>query len=215
MNKVTLKSLHAPLFIWLVIIAIWVVYRSTQTLPEFVEELILKPIVFVLPILVWLKTQKKLNKQSLGLVLTRHKTIVIWGLGLGLLMASENIVIRKFYWNDPVLLKISFIPILLALAISLATAFSEEILYRGFLLQKMLSVWSPALAIGANAGLFAIGHLGLALSNPGYRSEDLAFYLVFIFVSGIINALIYERTRSVYASIASHALWNFSSSLFI
>lgn len=215
MKSSAVESLGAPFILWLLILVIWIVYRKIGGMPEYFEELVLKPLIFIGPLLVWLATKNKFKRKSLGLVMTNHKKILIWGLVLGVFLALENIIIRKFYWHDPVLLKFSLIPISLALTISLATAFSEEILYRGFLLQRMLKIWQPVLAIVVNALLFAIGHLGLALSKPDYRSEDLAGYLIFIFVSGIINSLIYERTRSVYASIAAHALWNFSSNLFI
>lgn len=215
MKRTNAHSLRFPLIIWACIVLLWVVYRKLETYPELIEELVFKPLVFLGPVAFWLLLQGKLRTRELGLVSINAKKFLGWGVGLGAFLALENLLIRTIYWKDPIRLEFGIIPIGLTIFISLATAFSEEVLYRGFLLKRMLRVLKNVWAVALNALLFMIGHVGLAWSRSNYRGQDLVIYLSFILISGVVNAFIYERTRSVYASVAAHALWNFSSMLFI
>lgn len=80
-----------------------------------------------------------------------------------------------------------------ALAV-LAAPIIEELIFRGFVLRIMRSVWTAGHAIVANAILFAIVHP--ALSFPP------------VFLLGLATAWLYTRTQKVWPGILLHAVYN-------
>jgi CAAX protease family protein len=88
---------------------------------------------------------------------------------------------------------------LLAPIVVLAAPFGEEIFFRGFLYQSLrrrFSVWPAAVLSGI---FFGLVHLG-----------GVAFFLIVpsLIAVGIGLALVFERRRSLLASMAAHAAFN-------
>jgi membrane protease YdiL (CAAX protease family) len=88
---------------------------------------------------------------------------------------------------------------LLAPIVILAAPFGEEIFFRGFLYQSLrrrFSVWPAAVLSGI---FFGLVHLG-----------GVAFFLIVpsLIAVGIGLALVFERRRSLLASMAAHAAFN-------
>ena len=94
----------------------------------------------------------------------------------------------------------------------LCVGFMEEILFRGYALHN-LHVWLGArAAIGIQAAIFALIHLGnLAQMDRSTPGAVLATWLAMpnIFLIGIFFALCYLKTGSLWFPIAFHAAWNF------
>ena len=76
----------------------------------------------------------------------------------------------------------------------LAAPILEEIVFRGFVLRIMQSVWTPKYAILANALLFAIIHPPLSFPP--------------VFLLGAAAAFLYTRTQKLWPSIVLHAAYN-------
>ena len=73
---------------------------------------------------------------------------------------------------------------------------TEEFLFRGFLYGTLRRYLGPLWAIGLSAAAFAGAHA-------------FAFGFLPLFVIGFLLAYLYERTGSLAASVAAHALHNF------
>jgi hypothetical protein len=89
--------------------------------------------------------------------------------------------------------------VFVALAVILVAPVSEEIFFRAFFyraLRTRLRVWSAALIDGVVFG------------SLHFEGVDTAITLPIIAVFGVIQCLIYERTGSLFAVIAVHALFN-------
>jgi membrane protease YdiL (CAAX protease family) len=90
-----------------------------------------------------------------------------------------------------------------ALAISIASGFSEEIIFRGWffrLVEQWLGTW---IALILSAVLFGALHLG----NP---NATLLAGAAIALEAGIMLAAIYLITRRLWAAIGVHAAWNFA-----
>lgn len=213
-----MKQKLIPVFLlWAGITLVWALYRAFFSLPELFEEIILKPLIFITPLIFYLQSQKILNREHLGLRVPQLKPFLIWGVGFGLFLIFEMLV-TTYFKNGSFTQKRDWTTILfIAFAIeSFLTAFSEEILYRGFILQKLWEVWTGGyLANFITALLFMVGHLGLALLVLRYSGLQLGIYLFSMFILGYANGFIFKKTRSVYASTFFHGLWNLSISLLI
>ncbi len=87
---------------------------------------------------------------------------------------------------------------------------TEEIFWRGVILQKMLTYKTDAFwSILANGGLFALMHVPRAL----FLNES-TFYLLSTFLFGVIFAGIFYLSKSVYYSTITHSLTNLFTALF-
>jgi membrane protease YdiL (CAAX protease family) len=88
----------------------------------------------------------------------------------------------------------------------LAVAFSEELLFRGYLFQRLVRGMGPWPAQGVAALLFAGIHWG----NPGMAGATRAWASLDIAIAAILLGLCCLRTRSLAMPIGLHLGWNFT-----
>lgn len=91
-----------------------------------------------------------------------------------------------------------------SLGFFLVAAWLEEALMRGYLFQALVQGIGPWPAVVATSALFALGHAG----NP----EVGPFALANIFLAGVLLAVAYLRTRSLWFATLLHAGWNWTMS---
>lgn len=142
-----------------------------------------------------------------------NKNWLWWGLG-GYVVAIPLVflvsVINQQLWqgkggSNPLLLlalesqdKITLL--IFFVTASILAPFYEEIMFRGFLLPSLTRYVSVTGAIIISGLIFALAHLSLAEVLP-------------LTVLGILLGVVYTRSRSLFASILVHSLWN-SGTLF-
>lgn len=81
------------------------------------------------------------------------------------------------------------------------TAFSEEIIFRGYILNNMLASLPRWPALGAVSVLFAVTHFANAHLNP--------VAIVNLLAGGFLLGLNYVFTRNLWFSVFFHFSWNF------
>jgi len=149
----------------------------------------------------------------LGLGLQRSKrwpreigTGLVLGLFLmafifGLEWALGWVRVQGFAWHRQPLM--TLVGVLLGYA-SFYTfvAFSEELAFRGYILQNLREEWGTPVALFASSFLFALLH-GL---NPNFTLLGL----VGIALAGVVMAYGYFISRSLWLPIAFHFAWNFA-----
>lgn len=81
-------------------------------------------------------------------------------------------------------------------------ALAEEALFRGYAFQVLARVGGPAVAIVVSSVLFALAHG----ANPSVG----IFALINIFLAGILLAIAYLRTFSLWFATAVHMGWNWT-----
>ena len=91
------------------------------------------------------------------------------------------------------------------LSTSLLIGFVEEIPYRRFVFQKLCEWVSRKSAVASSSLLFVAIHL------PGWISLHLFTLpiLIFVFVFGVLMALLFLFARSLWAPVISHSLNDF------
>lgn len=210
MRKKHREKITSPLLLWFGISSIWFLYRATTMLPEWIEEIILKPLIFVGPVMLLLNFRHSLNVTALGLRFKPVRPILVWGMLLGTGLVIEALVVA-LYKGNILRTQLSVTLLVNNLLISSATAFSEEILYRGFLMERFWQLFkNPWSANILSATLFMLAHVGQALFVLHYQNSELFKYLGSMILLGVINGFIYYKTRSVIASGFFHTLWNFA-----
>jgi uncharacterized protein len=83
-------------------------------------------------------------------------------------------------------------------AVFTVAAFAEEALFRGYPFQVLARAAGPVAATVASAALFAVAH--------AWNPEVGAFALVNIFLAGVLLAVAYLRTLSLWFATAVHGL---------
>ncbi len=211
-----MKKLLPVLGIWLFIFAVWSVYRYFFKFSEGIDELLIKPTIFLTPVFIYLARNRSLNLINLGFKPQKIKSVLLWGFGFGLFITIEGLLI--WFMKGKSVNSNFFMPLSLFtnIIISLSTSLTEEILYRGFITEKIILLWKNGwLANIITAFLFCATHISIGIWVLKYQGFDLGTYLLLMFILSLVNGLIYIKTRTVYASTISHFLWNFSNTLFL
>lgn len=209
--------------VWAIVLILWSVYRVIfkTDLPLWFDELISKPLFFLLPVYLFIKrTEKKNFFTAVGLkkkdVISRE---VLIGVLLGLIFfvaGTVGLFIRQngFIFDLGNLFQGKNI-IYFAL-IAVATAISEEILSRGFVLRRLYqqsrNVWISSFFASV---LFFFLHVPVLFTS----NKITGFLLLEVMAADLILSLavsfLYINRKSLVAPILVHALYSLSLYLFI
>jgi membrane protease YdiL (CAAX protease family) len=115
------------------------------------------------------------------------------GTGTLLLFATKNLE-----WSDA-----SFQPsdIFIAVVLMMMIALSEEMVFRGYILNNLMESVNKWAALGISAALFAVAHG----SNPGITSVAA----VNLWLGGLLLGINYIYTRNLWFGMLFHFSWNF------
>lgn len=196
----------------------WAAYRIVFRFPEVIDELLFKPLIFLLPVFLYVRLKEKKDWRSLGISRRNFFKNLLIGFLLGIFFAAEGVAVsaikyKEFVFNPKNLGVLDFVGYGL---LSLATGFSEEVLNRGFLMNRFWKKWhNEYLANLVSSLLFVLLHLPAAIFILEYHLPyDFLTYALSIFVLGFADGFVFVLTKSVWSPIASHALWNWSVILF-
>ena len=204
--------------VWAIILIIWCIYRTKFYLPEWIDELLIKPAVFILPVYYYIShIEKKPILSALWI-----KTTQIWsdskvGLSIGaffwLMIVFTNFIRlgNLSFLFDLTLTRIGYL-----LLITLVTATSEEILSCGFVVKRLYEDSSSQLQAAFLGGiLFTIIHIPIVMTNYKLTGSFILVYLLTqFFISLVINLIFLDR-KSLLPSIQIHALYNLALLLYI
>lgn len=190
-------------------------YRLLFKLPKEIEELIIKPIVWLLPV-IYLVRKEGGNLSSVGITTKKLFPAIYFTLALGAVFAIEAIIINFIkHGGLEFTANIGEKVLLASLGISFVTAFSEEVSFRGYLFNR---VWGALdnewFANIATSIVWALVHVPIVIF---VWKLSLAFTLIYLFLTalfGVGSAFVFARTRNVFSSILLHVLWQWPIILF-
>jgi len=218
-KHVAITTLEPVFQLWGWILLTWSLYRYFFKLPEVVDEFIAKPFIFVAPVLWYVLKKEKRNLISLGLTTKNLFTSLYVGLGFGFVFALEGIAANAIKYG-----KIQINPIaafeqyglVMLLILSVATAFTEELLNRGFLFGRIMEKTKslPYAAILSTV-LFVLLHVPILVASLKLSGMTLVLFFVTDFILGLANSLLYFNTKSLLAPILVHVFWNMTVALYL
>ena len=139
---------------------------------------------------------------SLGFITKGSTSDALSGLFLGPVMLGTGALIlfitRHLEWTD-----ISFngSALFIDLGILMMVAFTEELVFRGYILNNLMESFNKWTALLISAALFTISHL----DNPGINFIPI----VNIFFAGVLLGVNYIYTKNLWFAILFHLGWNF------
>ena len=214
MPKKELAIKHATL-LTAYLLVVWGFYRFLFKFPEEIEDLIIKPILWLVPVFFLVK-KEKLGLKSVGITLKNLFPSIYLVLTLGVFFAVLGFVVNFFKYGEinfaANLGQISFYN---ALFLSFITGFSEEITFRGYLFNRVWSIlgseWKANLLVSF---VWALIHLPIAIFWWDLNLYGTLGILLITTLFGIGSSYVFARTKNVFASIFLHVLWGWPIILF-
>ncbi len=215
-------SKHRVYLVWFVIFLAWAIYRATFNLPEGIDEFLLKPLIFVLPVVYVVRLREKRKLATLGIPTKPADFFadLYIGVVVGILFAFEGLLVNylkygKFSFGPIMALKISggVVPFLF---VNLATSIWEEILGRGYLYKRLYEVTKHQFnSAFTSSFLFLLLHIPIMFTRLHLTGASLVVYPLSIVLLGITNSYILRWRGSLTLPILIHAFWNMTVALYL
>lgn len=199
--------------LWAIVLIVWSVYRSFLKMPEWFDELVAKPIVFVLPVFYYvIKIEKKPLFSSLFINLKPKKLLgdFLYSLVLTLMFFAAAMIALYFRFKQISLPSLppgnQILPIIL---LAVATGVTEEILSRGFVLKRLFEESKNYFSsIFISSVLFFILHIPILFANAKITGNLLVAFMATDMVLSIINGFLFLERKSLTVPILIHAFYN-------
>lgn len=208
--------------VWAIVLILWSVYRVTfkTDLPLWFDELISKPLFFLLPVYLFIKrTEKKHFLTAVGLKKKNIEKEALIGVLLGLIFFVAG-AIGMFIKQNVFIFDLSNLfqgkNVIYFALIAVATAISEEILSRGFVLRRLYqqsrNVWTSSFFASV---LFFFLHVPVLFTSNQITGFLLLEVMAADLVLSFAVSFLYINRKSLIAPILVHAFYSLSLYLFI
>ena len=188
---------------------VWVLKHPGATTTEIINDpsfhrlgLVLSATVSIAVVIVFRLIIDRRSILSMGFPWRGHQRDAWAGFLLGpVLLGTGSLILfftRNIGWTET---NLEMAPLLTGLGLFLITSFSEEMVFRGYILHNLLSSLNKWTALGVTSVLFALVHIGNAHIDPVAILNLLA--------GGFLLGINYIYTRNLWFSIFFHFSWNF------
>ncbi|MEK7526249.1 MAG: CPBP family intramembrane glutamic endopeptidase [Patescibacteria group bacterium] len=194
----------------------WGFYRLLFQFPEEVEEGIIKPIVWLLPLFAIVFQKEKQNLASLGITFKNLFPSIYMALALGAVFVIEGLIINFFkYGNLSFNANVGDKLITISLLISFLTAISEEISFRGYIFARLAMFFNnEILANLISTCLWTLIHVPITIFVLKTDMPTSIVYLSLVFIFGLGSSFIFARSKNIASSVFLHILWQWPIILF-
>lgn len=197
------------------LLIVWGLYRFLFKLPDDIEELFVKPVIWLVPVF-YLLSKEKAKIASLGITLKNFFPAIYFSLGLGAFFVIEAIFINFVkYQGLNFSANLGNTPFLTSLGLSFATAVVEEITFRGYIFNRVWHAlggeWAANILTSIAWGLI---HVPVTFFVWKLDPGASLIYLVLTTIFGIGSAFVFARTKNIFSSILLHVLWAWPIILF-
>jgi len=208
--------------VWFVIFLVWAFYRAYFSLPEAIDELLIKPLIFVLPILIIVFVKEKKKLSDLHVFPSRKDFFLDLYIGvvIGVLFALEGLVVNYLKYGQ-----FSFSPLFSVKAgggiigffiINLFTSLWEEILGRGYLYQRLYRETNNQMQSAiVSSFLFLLLHIPIMFTRLQLVGTSLLIYPLSILILGVTNCYLLTLRKSLTLPILIHTFWNMTVALYL
>lgn len=209
-EKKHLQVWHRVIGLYTFVLIVWGFFRLLSPLPVWIEEVFVKALVLGLPVFyVTIKKEKK-DLSSLGIGTKNFFESVYLGLSLGAFFWFFG-QLSNFIRNKGALTFKEIQPTSPEfggfLLLALITAWWEELLFMGFILNRLLKVISEEWkAVIITSAMFCLMYIPNMIVK-GVFIWQMLLQIILLFSLGLGNSILMLRTKNLIAPILSHALW--------
>ena len=204
--------------VWGIILILWSLYRVYgPRLPETIDELIMKPLIFLGPVILVLGQEKK-PLASVGIARGHFWKDVYMGLGLGLLFIFEGIVTNSLKYGGLRIMPqipISQLALITTLIVVLATGISEEVLVRGFLYTRLKEGYGWVKAMLISTAMYFMLLVPYIFVISKLNGITLFVFVLTTVMISFVNTMIFNETKTITVPVLVHAFWNMAVVLYL
>jgi len=218
MKKPVSKTQKA-LNLWAIILIVWSIYRANFHMPDWFDEIIAKPLIFVIPVYYYIT---KIDKDKfLSAINFKPKSVfkdIFIGLAIGFIFIISALAANYLKTNKPAfsIQSISISRILIICLLALATGISEEILSRGFVLKKLYEESKNIITSSFFASiLFFFLHVPMLFTNLKITGNLLLMFMATDIALSLSLSFLFLARGSILLPILIHAFYNIVIALFI
>jgi membrane protease YdiL (CAAX protease family) len=220
--KKHITSSQKALNLWAIILIVWSVYRAKFRMPEYIDEFIAKPLVFVLPVYYYIrKIERKEFFPSIYFDLKHKKLLkdLVFGLTAGGVFVVSAVLANSIKMGKITFLSGQMIDsqsLMVIFLTAIATSVSEEILSRGFILKRLYEE-SKNIYTASFLGsiLFFFLHVPILFTNIRITGNLLLLFIATDMVLSLVNSFVFLERKSLTLPILIHAFYNLTLVFFI
>jgi len=173
---------------------------------------VIKLLVWVIPVIVLVKlVEKKEPLNFLGLRENLSKGLS-WAAWVSVALVIYFIVVNLFFLQNDLEFNLGFHTWLNTVIL---VGITEEIVFRGFILRKLMQQFTFWKANSITAFLFLTIHFPIWFRHGLFESPGILFTFIQVFIIGFIFGVIYKKTNSLWSVIIIHSVYNLGVAIFI
>lgn len=199
---------------YVLIFCLWALYRIFFRLPEGADELLTKPVVFVILPVVFLQLGRIPGFERRKHVFEDILIGIVCGMVFGLIAVVTHYVKYGGFFFEPVVGLVGG-GLLLYLGLSLATSFSEEVLGRGVLFGQLKNEYSLFVAAFYSSILMLLLYVPIFINSFHAFDGTALVFLGSVLMLSMVNCYLYKLRGNIILPILVHALWNMTVALYI
>lgn len=210
-----LKYLKHAIAYYAYLLVVWGFYRLLFQAPVPLEELLVKPIIWLVP-LYFLIRREKATLKSIGVVFNNFFKVVYFVLTLGFVFSLFALLVNYLkYGGLSFAANLGEVTFAGALLLSFITAVVEEVSFRGYILTRLMKVVKRELNLNLIISLaWSLVHLPIAVLDWRLEPGPLLVYIVVVFLFSVGTTFVFLRTKNIAAPILLHVLWQWPIILF-
>jgi membrane protease YdiL (CAAX protease family) len=175
---------------------------SNDLIDSLYLPIVAASILSIVLVLIFTKLLFKKDPTVLGLDVNKQGRVAFSGACLGIfLITAGSLILYAGDWLEWSPTDAPASDIILLSALLLLSAFSEELVFRGFVLGRLLNVTNRLMALLVSSAIFALFHI----NNP----EVSPIAVVNIFLGGLVLGITYSYSRNIWFGLMLHFSWNF------
>lgn len=220
--KKEISKTQRMLNMWAVILIVWSVYRSQfeTTLPIWLDEFVIKPAVFLIPLYYYiLKYEHKPFFTALGWKAKEWTTDLFLGLFIGGVFFFSGGLANYIKEGTVFSTDSSFMneyALWLLVTVSIASAMTEELLSRGFVLKRLYQESKNAFSAVVYASiLFFFLRIPMLFTIDGINGFIILQVMVTDLFLSLVVGTLYVTRKNILLPILVHAFYNMSLYYFL
>jgi len=214
-SQTNVKYIKYAIAYYAYLLVVWGFYRLLFQAPVPLEELLVKPIIWLVPLFFLIKSEK-LTLSSIGVVFNNFFKVVYSVLSLGFVFSLFALLVNYLKYGElNFAANIGEVTFTGALLLSFITAITEEVTFRGYLLTRLMgSIKSERTVTLVISVGWALIHLPIAILDWRLEPGSLLIYTIVVFLFSVGTTFVFLRTKNIAAPILLHVLWQWPIILF-
>lgn len=182
-----------------------------NSVPQAIMSALIKIVIWMIPVILFVKFVEK-RKPFIYLGLRQHFNKGLqWAGWSSVILISFYFLLNFVVLDHPFNLQLSFNTWLNTIIL---VGFTEEIVFRGFLLKKLNETYHFWLANIITSLLFVSIHFPIWFYKGLFVFPNILSPILTVFLISIIFGVIYQKSNSLWSVIILHSLYNLLVSLF-